>query len=514
MSTDETVTVNGEEYSSEAYKQAVGVIQRQQLATQARTSVGSSSTVGGSNIQTPGDIRSRFGQQFGTDRDVWDVLGYDKTVDATDYREKYRRQDVARRIVELPPKDTWREAPTVSDSDGEDQDSDFESSANDLIEQTLNAYWRRADIAAGIGEYGLLFLGFADGAADLSEPVVEASSSDDLQATQPPEDLSLAYLGVFAQDQVDGWQLGKDDDLSPTDPMYNRPVRYDIDFGDLDGDENDDEIEEVHWQRVIHIAEGAVESDLKGTPRLRPVYNRLMDLEKVVGASAEMFWTGADRKYHFDIRDEYGDLSSDDLDALDEEVQKLVHELQPYIKTTGTDVNVLGGEEVDPSGVVDSTLKFISGATGIPLRKLVGSERGEQASTQDRANWFDTVRSRQVNFGEPQLLRPTIDRLVAVGVLPDPADGSYDVEWPNLFELTEVEESEVAFNRARAAQATAPQGNTDILPGGMAGAVEYVETGEFPDPAPIGPDPMDEVDADDPAVQRAFERLQQVGADD
>ena len=39
----------------------------------------------------------------------------------------------------------------------------------------------------------------------------------------------------------------------------------------------------VHWTRVIHIAESTLENPIYGIPRLRPVYNRLMDIEKVTG---------------------------------------------------------------------------------------------------------------------------------------------------------------------------------------------------------------------------------------
>lgn len=494
MSSDsQTVTVNGNTYDAETAAEGIQFI-NERVQPQARTTVGGgTSGFGGSRIRTPGDLRALFGSMYGGDRDVWDVLGYDTEVDADDYRAKYRRQDIARRIVELPAQDTWRKQPEVFDTDGDEPESEFETAVEALLSDQLNDYCRRADIAAGIGEYGLLFIGFADGADSLSDPVNESAVSgvDD-----------IAYFAVYAQDQVQGWQLGKDIGRGPTDERFNKPIEYDIDFGDLDGDSSEDDIKTVHWSRVIHIAEGAVESDLKGTPRLRPVYNRLDDLEKVVGASAEMYWTGAAPRYQFDVRDGYADIPDSELSNLDDKVQAFVHDMQPHIKTMGMDINEFGGQDVNPEGVVDSTLKFISGATGIPLRKLIGSERGEQASTQDRANWFDQVESRQRNYAESQILRSVIDRLRSFDVLPDPRNGEYRVEWPSLFSLNEKEESETQFNRARAAQAAAPQGNTDLLPGGMDGVIEYLETGAFPEPeADVPETPLDE---DDPAVRDQF----------
>ncbi|BAQ70866.1 hypothetical protein NHU_03740 [Rhodovulum sulfidophilum] len=40
---------------------------------------------------------------------------------------------------------------------------------------------------------------------------------------------------------------------------------------------------------MIHIAERALEDESIGTPRLERVWNRLMDLDKLLGGSAEMY---------------------------------------------------------------------------------------------------------------------------------------------------------------------------------------------------------------------------------
>lgn len=412
------------------------------------------------NESSPGiilrdELSEFFGQQFGGDRDTYEVLGYPDEISSEQYRSRYRRDDVAKRIVELPAKDTWKRPPDIVDND-EENETEFQQSVEQLNNQVrLYHYCKRADINAGIGEYGLLFIGFADG-QPLEEPVNEGAISG-------PED--IAYMSPFSQDVVDSWTLGREtEEYEPTDKMYNRPVRYVIDFADVDGDPDDEDLREVHHSRVIHIAEDLVESELKGTPRQRAVWNRLVDREKVVGASAEMFWTGADRKFHFNIDSENAaDIPEDQLDDLDDEVQKLVHDMQHYIKTFNTDLDVLSGEEVDPSGIHDVLLKSIASATGIPKRMLEGSERGELASSQDQANWFGQIETRRNTFAEPAILRPLIDRLIEFGVLPEPQEGTYEVQWPNLFELTELEKAEVMLKRAQAVMQTSPQGNTDLI---------------------------------------------------
>ena len=72
-------------------------------------------------------------------------------------------------------------------------------------------------------------------------------------------------------------------------------------------------------------------------------------------------------------------------------------------------------------------MKLISAASGIPLRIMTGSERGELASTQDDGNWASRIEERQLHFAEPMILRPLIDRLIELRALPEPSDGEYQL---------------------------------------------------------------------------------------
>src|SRR5574337_154677 len=49
----------------------------------------------------------------------------------------------------------------------------------------------------------------------------------------------------------------------------------------------------VHWSRVIHLADSIRSSEIFGMPRMQPVFNNLLDLRKLYGGSAEMYWQGA-----------------------------------------------------------------------------------------------------------------------------------------------------------------------------------------------------------------------------
>lgn len=474
MSATGEVIVNGNSYDTETAETGLALM---------------ANAAPGAGPQTRQDLLRHAGVQYDGDRDVWEVLGYEDDIEAEDYRQKYERLDIARRVIELPADDTWRKRPDIYDTDG---DSDFQDDINTLDqEQQLFHYLRRFDIACGIGEYGLLLIGLEDG-QPLDEPPNES-------ALNGPED--VAYFTPFAQDHVEDWVLGKDDGLEPTDERYNMPVKYQVDFGafleDEDTEGESEDLQWVHWKRIVHAAEGKVETDLRGTPRLKPIYNRLTDYEKVVGSSAEMFWTGAAPRFHFNTETEPGTMVPDDeLENMDDEVQKFIHDMQSYIKTFNTDVEVIGGEEVDPSGVLDHLISAIAGQSGIPQRILTGSEQAELASSQDRANWFDRVRTRQHRFGEPEILRKTLNRLVNLGPISSPIDNTYDVDWSTLFELNEMEEAEAMQNRSSVALNMAPKNNTARLPGKFGEWIEFVENGEFPDSVkesemkPPEPDPQ------------------------
>jgi hypothetical protein len=131
------------------------------------------------------------------------------------------------------------------------------------------------------------------------------------------------------------------------------------------------------------------------------------------------------------------------------------------------DIKELTAQVSDPSKHVSVLLDLIAGTTGIPKRILIGSERGELASTQDETAWNSRVDERRRNYAEPMILRPFIDRLITIGVLPQPRDG-YVVEWPPIFTPSEEQQAKVAETKAKALAAYMSAPGADmILPPSM-----------------------------------------------
>jgi hypothetical protein len=400
------------------------------------------------------NLARQAGLAFDGDRDYYETLGYERDPDAESYLRRYLRNDIARRIVDAPVTASWAERPRVVDDaevgDEDDAETEFEQAVEHLFdEHRLLHYLKRADKLTGIGEYGLLFLGLADDDGDttLADPANESDYRPltETMSDEGPDD--LGYLATFSQARV--VEINKVSD--PLDPRYGLPETYEVEF-----DDDERGSREVHYTRMIHIAEDLLENEIYGRPRLEPVLNRLDDLEKVLGGSAEMFWRGADRKLHLNYT---GEGRPSDMGDLGDEAEEMNHGLRNVLKSRNTEINEIGGQAVDPTGIVEQELKHVAGTVGQPLRMLTGSERGELASTQDRATWYERIEERREQFCEPRMLRAFLDRLLSLGILPDPQGETYSIEWPDLFSLNELEQAELRAKDAETLKKAAPMGD-------------------------------------------------------
>ena len=366
-------------------------------------------------------LAANLGKQFDGDRDLYEALGYPQTISFDDYLGRYKRQDIAKRIVDRPAKDTWRSQAKLMEGD-QDKDTPFLAAWKTLV--TKKGVWRHladVDRMGGIGRFGVLLIGFT-GTSKPVEPITQGSMSG-------AQD--VLYLRPFAEGDVTIEAF----DQNVSSARFGLPDIYQITLDDLGRRER------VHWTRVIHVAEDSFD-DVYGTPRLEMVYNRLNDLEKVVGGSAEATWKLMRKGFVLDVKPEY-ELSEADETAMLAQVEEMEHGLRRFLLTRGVTPSDLGSDVVDPKGLFEAIIALISGATGIPQRILLGSERGELASSQDEANWAAIMEARREQHAEPFILRPFIDRLVWAGVLPQPA-AEYVVQWESLFALTDAEKAEIA----------------------------------------------------------------------
>jgi hypothetical protein len=190
--------------------------------------------------------------------------------------------------------------------------------------------------------------------------------------------------------------------------------------------------------------------------------------------------------YAFTTKDGY-ELGGDSTERA-AQLDEFTNDLRRYIELNGMEVQELGGQLQDPSGAVNVVLKLISAGTGIPLRKLTGSEMGQLASGQDDDNWTDVIEARQQQHVTPAIIRPTVNRLLWLGVLPQPASGEFGVWWPSQRQKSQKEMAEIADRAASALQKVrakvAPRLFAETyLPDLPADAVD--EEAEEPAPSPL-----------------------------
>lgn len=366
-------------------------------------------------------------QLYGGERDLHETLGYNDSPDVEEFWELYNRADIAKAIVDKPAKATWGEGVTVHAPDadsvppdrGDDHLHDsFESMKREM---GLISALVRADIVSRIGRHGVMVLGVNDGRS-LKQPLGSASE--------------LKYVTPLSERRIQDFDLGE----NPTNERFNLPTTWHLDF-------EDEENREVHWSRVVHIVEQQREHAVYQVPILRPIYNRVLDWQKVIGGSAEMFWRGADRKLVANLDPDAGRL--DDEDDMKEQVEEMRHGLRDTVYGRGLSIDALGGNDVDPTGVKDAILDAIASETDIPKRILIGSESGELASTQDRANFYGNMEDRRRQHAGPGILRPFVDRLQKADILPD---GDFKIHWPELFVLDAMEEAEIQAKQAQAVE--------------------------------------------------------------
>jgi len=199
------------------------------------------------------------------------------------------------------------------------------------------------------------------------------------------------------------------------------------------------------------------------------VFNRLKDLEKLMGGSAEMFWRGARPGYQAVVDSDYN-LSTETQAGFQDQVDEFENNLRRIMAMKGMKLESLTTQVSDPTAHVQIQLQMISAVTGIPIRVLTGSERGELASSQDRNSWFELIQERREEDAEIKIVRPFVDRCIEYGILPAPDSGpdagnEYMVGWADLWSQSEKEKAEIGKIRAESikAYASVPM-NQDILP--------------------------------------------------
>lgn len=397
-------------------------------------------------------------------RDYNKECGYPDAPTAAMYGELYDRHGVATRAVAVYPQECWTVTPDIYEQEEQEQ-TPFEEAFDRLCrDNQLLSYLARVDEMSGVGHFGLLLLGLDDGgkleeevpgvAKRLLQRFTDAPDAQQGDGQPPADDnpddagggYRLLYLRVFEERQVTvaKWES----DL--TNPRYGQPVLYNVQLQDprvpQGGEGLDHTNQRIHWTRVVHVADNRKTSETFGVPRLRPILNYLLDLRKVGSGSGEMFWRGGFPGTAYELLPELAvqgvTLDEDEKKSIKAEIDAYQNSMQRYQILTGFTAKSLGPQVADPEPHLDAQLKLICVTLGVPLRIFMGSEQAQLASGQDRRNWNGRLTQRQKDYLTPYVVRPTIDLLMACGVLPQVDE--YHCEWPDMNTPSDQERADVA----------------------------------------------------------------------
>ena len=405
-------------------------------------------------------------RQLDPRRDIDAECGHPETILPNDFKRSFLRGDIAKRVVTVMPEESWSESPQIFETEDETE-TEFEKTWTQLEKDFhIFSILQRADILSGIGRFGILLLGIDDG-LDLGQPVAALSPTGETIGDAAHQ---LLYLRPFDEDlvQINKWEV------DTKNPRYGLPTEYSIRFEDttnlsaIPGSSSTGTLapagmtSRVHWSRIIHLADNRTSSDVYGLPRMEVVFNRLLDLRKIAGGSGEMFWKGGFPGISLEAMLNENESVDIDIEDVKKQMEAYMNGLQRYLALTGMQAKSLGTQVADPGPHIEAQIKLISMAIGVPWRVFVGSEAAQLASEQDSRAWYRRLARRRSEYLTPYVLLPFVERLIAFGVLPEPAE--VRVDWPDLNTLSEQDKATVAEKQTNAISKYVQAGADLLMP--------------------------------------------------
>lgn len=397
---------------------------------------------------------------FDPRRAIYDECGFpeDTWINPERMRDLYNRDPIAARVVEIWPKECWQVTPEVYESEDPKTQTPFEQAWDNLGKSLVSepgyheqekgsAIWEyllRADIMCGIGRYAVMLLGVDDG-EPLDTPLLPSSAL--IQAGKRTGPLELKFLRVFPESLA---KINTREDNKKS-PRYGQPKEYALSqdtVAESGATTSGQQVENVHWTRVIHFVDNIQTSEIFGEYRLKPVLNDILSCQKPSWGSGEMYWKGAAPKISFETNPQLGGDVNIDTDDFKDQVEQTINGLQQYWVLRGLTAKPIAPQAVDPSPFIDAPIRRICIKLGVPVPVFMGYEVGENAGTMNSEEWNDRVQQSQNGHRSPRVIAPLVNRLINLGILPTPK--GYKIYWPTITNKSEKENAQVGAIRTAA----------------------------------------------------------------
>lgn len=420
---------------------------------------------------------------------LWDEFGYPETVNFDNYYRAYERNAVAHAAVHKLLDSCWTDNPTIIDGAKKkeaEETTDWEESTTKL----LSKHWAKlkdADRRNLVGRYSAVLLQIKDG-REWYQPV-------DKNVVKALGDKALVKLIPAWEAQIKPGNF----DIDTQSDSYGQPVSYSFNeqpVGD-DGTYGIVRSVTVHPDRVIILCEGSEDENmLAGVPLLRAGFNKLLDIEKTSGGSAEGFLKNASRQLGIEFSKET-DINSLIKQAKDEGFDKLGDAMNDKIRrmNSGTDsalvmqagqASVLSVAAADPTPTWTAAANEFSASIQCPFTIQFGQQTGRLASDEDKNEWAKRCNGRRWGFLTDYITR-VIERFWTLGIIEPPTNGEVSIVWSDLLAPSEKEKISNMQAMADVAQKTQQAYGTPAVDANEVRAVGELEPIKEPD-TPTGAD--------------------------
>ena len=389
-------------------------------------------------------------------RDINEIYGYPANLSGEDgFRLMYdmaKREGIANKLTFGTARTCWRSGFEVFDGQDEDANEVLEDEISKLTKKLLINKLERADILNRIGQFSVLFVGIPDG-RESCDPVGPVSG----------DGFKSIYFKPFA---YDGIQINKLED-DPKNPRFGLPLLYQVQKMNRGDIEKDTELSAmiVHHSRIIHMNEGALDSDVEGMAYLEPIFNRITDINKAIGGSSEYYFRNAKGKIVFEVDKDFASSSLDQTnkDKMDEGAKKFTNDGQDHIFAAGAKAYSINTPHASPVDTVKVALWEIAGYSGYPIRVLTGEGSGQLAGSEDQLALNAIISDRQETVCTNWVI--ALFEILAMASMVEWKD-TYDVRFPKQEAVTEMQQVEINHKKAdtllKAANAKSQVGGDEI----------------------------------------------------
>ena len=407
-------------------------------------------------------------------------FGYKDDIDFYDLYELYKRNGVAKAVVNKTAGKTWQTSPRLVIGEDEHPENGQEREIKRAFRKMR--FWQmlqEVDKRSLVGEYAGAIFRFADG-KNFDQPVDSVSGGLD------------GLIGIIpaweGQLQISQW------DQDRTSPTYGEPQMMTFTESSVDPDQGKTRAFYVHPSRVYIWSQDRTtfnDSDMEAS------YNALVDMAKIRGAGGEGFWKNAKSQPVLEAgtgpdAPNFGQLATmlgTDLQGLPEALDNVVADwnkgFDQSLMLQGMKAYTLGVNLPQPKEFYDTAAHEVAAAWDIPHKILFGNQTGERASTDDEKQWSLHNMSRRNNHVIPNIM-DVVDRLVDVGVL---TDQDWSLDWEDLTGATMGEKLELAKGMSQINRDATATGDVVFTDTEIRKTLDYEENTEDDDATEIEDEP-------------------------